>query len=110
MVRHISDQVAVMYLGKIAELADSAELYKNPLHPYTEALLSAVPIPDPVVEHQRKRIILTGDVPSPDIERVGCYFYDRCPRRMDKCKTHIPKLTEVSPGHKVACFLYFEPS
>ena len=110
VVRHISDQVAVMYLGKIAELADSAELYKNPLHPYTEALLSAVPIPDPVVEHQRKRIILTGDVPSPDIERVGCYFYDRCPRRMDKCKTHIPKLTEVSPGHKVACFLYFEPS
>jgi oligopeptide transport system ATP-binding protein len=110
VVRHISDQVAVMYLGKVVEVADSADLYKNPLHPYTEALLSAVPIPDPVVERERRRIILTGDVPSPDIERVGCYFYDRCPKRMDKCKVNIPRLSEVSPGHKVACFLFFEPS
>ena len=110
VVRHISDQVAVMYLGKVVEIADSADLYKNPLHPYTEALLSAVPIPDPVVERERRRIILTGDVPSPDIERVGCYFYDRCPKRMDKCKVNIPRLTEVSPGHKAACFLFFEPS
>jgi len=109
VVRHISDQVAVMYLGKVVELADSDELYTHPLHPYTEALLSAVPIPDPVVERERRRIILTGDVPSPDIERVGCYFCDRCPKRMDKCEVNIPKLTEVSPGHKVACFLYFEP-
>lgn len=109
VVRHISDQVAVMYLGKIAEVADSDELYKDPLHPYTEALLSAVPIPDPVVEHDRKRIILTGDVPSPDLERNGCYFYDRCPKRMDKCASNVPRLTEVGSGHWVACFLYFEP-
>jgi oligopeptide transport system ATP-binding protein len=109
VIRHISNDVAVMSLGKIVEVADSNELYKNPLHPYTQALLSAVPIPDPEVESKRQRIILSGDVPSPDQERHGCYFYDRCPKRMDKCKVNIPALNEVRPGHKVACFLYFEP-
>ena len=95
-----------MYLGRIVEIANSADLYKNPLHPYTKALLSAVPIPDPNIERQRKRIILEGDVPSPDIERVGCYFYDRCPTRMDKCRETIPQLQEVEEGHQTACFLY----
>jgi len=109
VIRHISDEVAVMYLGRIVEIAESDDLYKKPLHPYTEALLSAVPIPDPKVEAQRKRIILTGDVPSPDVERTGCYFYDRCPKRMDKCRSTVPRLQEVAPNHKVACFLYFEP-
>ena len=109
VIRHISDKVAVMYLGRIVEVANSDELYARPLHPYTEALLSAVPIPDPQVEAQRKRIILSGDVPSPDVERRGCYFYDRCPKRMDVCKTSIPQLTEVAPNHQVACYLHFEP-
>jgi oligopeptide transport system ATP-binding protein len=109
VIRHISDKVAVMYLGRIVEVANSDELYARPLHPYTEALLSAVPIPDPQVESQRKRIILSGDVPSPDVERRGCYFYDRCPKRMDVCKTSIPQLTEVTPNHQVACYLHFEP-
>lgn len=110
VVRYISDRVAVMYLGVIVEVADSGEIYEEPLHPYTRALMSAIPIPDPVVEEQRKRIILTGDVPSPDKERVGCYFHDRCPKRMEKCKEHIPALQEVRPNHFAACFLYFEPS
>lgn len=109
VVRYISDRVAVMYLGKIVEIADSTELYEDPMHPYTKALMSAIPIPDPKVEETRKRIILTGDVPSPDQERHGCYFYDRCPKRMDKCKTSIPELREVKPGHRAACFLYFDP-
>jgi oligopeptide transport system ATP-binding protein len=91
------------------EIAGSGVLYDEPLHPYTKALLSAVPIPDPVVERKRQRIILEGDVPSPDKQRTGCYFYDRCARRMDVCKDHIPALTEVKPDHRVACFLYFKP-
>jgi oligopeptide transport system ATP-binding protein len=106
VIQYISTRVAVMYLGIIAELSDSAELYKKPLHPYTQALLSAAPIPDPAIEKQRKRIILQGDVPSPDKARTGCYFYDRCWKKMDKCKNCIPKLREVEPGHSVACFLY----
>ncbi len=106
VIEHISTRVAVMYLGRIVEIANSADLYKNPLHPYTKALLSAVPIPDPGVERERKRIILEGDVPSPDIERVGCYFCDRCPNRMDKCRETIPQLTEVETDHQTACFLY----
>ncbi len=109
VIRHISTSVAVMYLGVIVETAGSGVLYSDPLHPYTKALLSAVPIPDPAVEKTRKRIILEGDVPSPDRERHGCYFYDRCAQRMDVCKTNIPRLKEVKPGHKVACFLYFQP-
>lgn len=106
VIQHISTRVAVMYLGKIVEISKSDELYKKPLHPYTEALLSAVPIPDPDVERSRKRIILTGDVPSPDKERFGCYFYDRCPKRMDVCKNSIPQLKEKGDKHQVACHLY----
>jgi len=108
VIKYISDRVAVMYLGVIVEIADSATLYEEPLHPYTEALLSAIPIPDPAVEGHRNRIILTGDVPSPDRERNGCYFYDRCPRRMPKCKTNVPALKEIRPNHHAACFLYFD--
>lgn len=108
VIRHISTRVAVMYLGVIVEIAESAMLYDDPLHPYTKALLSAVPIPDPQVERTRKRIILEGDVPSPDRERKGCYFCERCSQRMDVCKANIPSLTEVKPNHRVACFLYFE--
>ncbi len=108
VIEYISTRVAVMYLGIIAELSGGADLYKNPLHPYTQALLSAAPIPDPKVEKERKRIILTGDVPSPDKVRTGCYFYDRCWKRMDKCKECKPALTEVEPGHQVACFLYHD--
>ncbi|MFP4210601.1 MAG: ABC transporter ATP-binding protein [Alkalispirochaeta sp.] len=108
VIKYISDRVAVMYLGVIVEVADSEALYEEPLHPYTQALLSAIPIPDPEVEGHRKRIILTGDVPSPDKERSGCYFYDRCPKRMDICAGNIPRLQEVRPGHQTACFLYFE--
>lgn len=108
VIKYISDRVAVMYLGVIVEVAESETLYEEPLHPYTEALLSAIPIPDPQVEGHRNRIILTGDVPSPDKERNGCYFYDRCPKRMPKCKTSVPTLKEIRPGHQAACFLYFE--
>jgi oligopeptide transport system ATP-binding protein len=110
VIEHISTRVAVMYLGVIVEVSDSRTLYKNPLHPYTKALLSAVPIPDPEVEAKRQRIILEGDVPSPDKERTGCYFYDRCPNAMpEKCKEHIPPLREIEPDHQTACFLYFDP-
>jgi oligopeptide transport system ATP-binding protein len=110
VIKYISDRVAVMYLGVIVEVADSEALYDEPLHPYTQALLSAIPIPDPEVEGHRNRIILTGDVPSPDTERNGCYFYDRCPKRMAKCATSVPKLRDVREDHQTACFLYFEPT
>ncbi|MDA8409986.1 MAG: ATP-binding cassette domain-containing protein [Treponema sp.] len=108
VIQYISTRVAVMYLGIIAEISGSADLYKKPLHPYTQALLSAAPIPDPAIEKERKRIILTGDVPSPDKQRPGCYFYDRCWKRMDKCKAERPQLKEAEPGHEVACFLYHD--
>ena len=103
VVRHISDRVAVMYLGHIVEVADRQELYENPLHPYTKALLSAVPIPDPVIEAERERIILTGDVPSPMNPPQGCVFHTRCPAMTDDCRLEMPQLQEVSPEHWVSC-------
>jgi oligopeptide transport system ATP-binding protein len=106
VVRHISDRIAVMYLGKIVELADRDELYADPLHPYTQALLSAVPIPDPVIEGKRKRVILEGDVPSPANPPKGCNFCTRCPRVMDICRDQEPPFKEYKPGHYAACFLY----
>jgi oligopeptide transport system ATP-binding protein len=106
VIQHISTRVAVMYLGKIVEISEAVQLYDNPLHPYTIALLSAAPIPNPKIERERKRIILTGDVPSPDKERTGCYFYDRCPKKMPWCSCHIPPMVDINEKQQVACWLY----
>jgi oligopeptide transport system ATP-binding protein len=104
VVEHISDRVAVMYLGQIVELSDSQELYAKPLHPYTEALLSAIPIPDPTTK--RQRIILEGDPPSPIHPPQGCRFHTRCHKRFDRCDKEEPVLREVTPRHWVSCHLY----
>jgi len=103
VVRYISDRVAVMYLGKMAEITASDELYDNPLHPYTQALLSAVPIPDPVVDRQRKRVLLSGDVPSPVNPPSGCHFHPRCQQAIDICKEQEPELRDIGSEHWVAC-------
>jgi oligopeptide/dipeptide ABC transporter ATP-binding protein len=103
VVEHISQRVAVMYLGRIVELAGTRELFDNPGHPYTEALLSAVPVPDPTT--QRKRIILAGDVPSPITPPPGCRFHTRCPYAFDRCRREEPKLAEIAPAHFAACHL-----
>jgi oligopeptide transport system ATP-binding protein len=106
MVKHISDRIGVMYLGKLVEVTTSDMLYAKPLHPYTESLLSAIPIPDPEVERKRERIILEGEVPSPMNPPSGCPFRTRCPKAMPQCAESMPAMKEVEPGHFTACHLY----
>jgi|YelNatPaOPRAMG01_1025707.scaffolds.fasta_scaffold00025_71 oligopeptide transport system ATP-binding protein len=106
VIRHICDRILVMYLGKLVEIANNEEIYNSPLHPYTQALLSAVPIPDPEVAQKRKKVILTGDVPSPVNPPSGCRFHPRCSYAMDICSKVEPKLKEVHKGHFTACHLY----
>jgi peptide/nickel transport system ATP-binding protein len=108
LIEHVSNRVAVMYLGKIVELADAAELYRRPKHPYTQALLSAVPVPDP--ERRRTRIILQGEVPSPIHPPPGCAFHPRCPYAFDRCKRETPPLYDLGQAHTAACFLVEEES
>ena len=105
VVRHISNRIGVMYLGSLVELAESYELNKHPLHPYTKTLLSAVPVPDPEVSRKRQRIVLEGDIPSPMNPPKGCRFHTRCPYATDKCKEAAPQFKEHAPGHWAACHL-----
>lgn len=106
VVKHMSDRIGVMYLGHIVESGDNEDIYKEPLHPYTQALISAIPEPDPLIK--KERIILEGDVPSPANPPTGCVFHTRCPVAMPKCKEIVPQLKEVRPNHQVACLLYDE--
>lgn len=106
MIKYISDRIIVMYLGSLAEYASAEELTENPLHPYTVALLSAIPVPDPKLQASRHRIILKGDVPSPVNVKQNCKFADRCPKTMEICKLEKPVMKEIKPGHFVACHLY----
>ncbi|MBN8234229.1 ATP-binding cassette domain-containing protein [Halobacillus kuroshimensis] len=108
MVQHISDRIGVMYLGHLVELTTSDQLYKKPLHPYTKALLSAIPIPDPDLEDEREQMIIEGEIPSPIDPPSGCVFRTRCPAAMDRCAKEVPKWQEVESGHHVACHLYNE--
>jgi oligopeptide/dipeptide ABC transporter ATP-binding protein len=105
VVRHISDRIVVMYLGKIAEMSDRKSIYDDPRHPYTRALLSAVPIPDPELEMKRERIVLGGEVPSPLNPPGGCVFHPRCPIAVERCRHDVPLLRDLSPGHVAACHL-----
>jgi len=104
VVQHISNRVAVMYLGRIVEITNSRELYANPLHPYTKALLSAIPVPNPVIERQRTRIVLKGEVPNPANPPPGCHFHPRCNLGTEKCTLSKPELVDVGHGHEVSCF------
>lgn len=103
VVKHISDRVAVMYLGKVMEFAATDELFEHPRHPYTKALLSAVPVPDPEIERKRERIILSGDLPSPMDPPSGCVFSTRCWKASDRCRLEVPELVQIGPGHDIAC-------
>ncbi len=109
VVRHLSTEIAVMYLGRIVERTRSEELFRRPWHPYTQALLSAIPIPDPALERKRRRLVLVGDVPSPMSPPPGCHFHTRCPQAFDRCKTEVPPLAEREDGHLVACHLDAPP-
>jgi peptide/nickel transport system ATP-binding protein len=104
VVRHISHRIAILYAGRLVELAPSGQVYETPLHPYTEALLSSVPIPDPSVQRTRRRIVLSGEIPNPIDPPPGCRFQSRCPLVHDRCRAETPPLEEKSPGHLVACF------
>jgi oligopeptide transport system ATP-binding protein len=103
VVRHISDRIAVMYLGKMVELADADEIYNRPLHPYSKSLLSAVPIPDPKIARENKRIVLSGDIPSPLNAPSGCPFHTRCPYATEVCSQSMPEFKEIEKGHYIAC-------